>query len=229
MLTVVAAAVGSTARGGSGMALAFGAVATLFGQAIIAAGAFRLELRPEEPAFLHLRIGRDELRLLAVWLVLLFAASLLAWLGALVGAAAPKARIAAEAVSLLLIAYLSLRFCLLAPSSFAERRIDVARAWRLTRGRTLALFGMLALVLCLIGVFMVAVLVALVLAALAIGGVHALAGVFGGAEALHNHPGVFLLVFAVQIILTPIFWMLAMAPLAAAYRALADSGAAARA
>jgi len=38
---------------------------------------------------------------------------------------------------------------------------------------------------------------------------------------------VFLLAFAVEIILTPVLWMLAMAPLAAAYRAFTEGEAAA--
>ena len=44
---------------------------------------------------------------------------------------------------------------------------------------------------------------------------------FGGADALQRHPGVFLLAFAIEIVLTPVLWVLAMAPLAAAYRAFA--------
>ena len=45
--------------------------------------------------------------------------------------------------------YLMLRLGLTAPISFAEGRVDFARSWRLTKGRTVALLGMWALTICL--------------------------------------------------------------------------------
>ena len=218
---VVTAVAGGVATNTPAMAAAgiFVVLCTLLTQAIIAAGVFRLELRPDEPSFLHLRIGAAEVRLVAVWVLSLTGAWVIGWAGALVGGAMGSVGVLAEGVAGLLVIYLGLRLALAGPVSLAERKVDFPRSWALTRGRVLAMLGMSALSFCLIALVMVAVLVALVLAALAIGGVRALSGVFGGAEALQNHPAVFLLVFAVQIVLTPVFWMLAMAPLAVAYRA----------
>lgn len=224
MLSLVATAAAGSATAGGPVMTAAGAVVlalVLLAQAIIANGVFRLELRPDEPSFLHLRIGGAELRLVLIWLMVATGAWVLGWAGVVVAHAAGRFGVVADLLAWLAILYLSLRFALVAPSSFAEGRIDFPRSWTLTRGRTLALLGMSALSLCLIAMVMAALLVALVLVALAIGGVHALSGVFGGAEALKAHPGVFLLGFAVQIVLTPVLWMLAMAPLAAAYRAFA--------
>jgi len=229
VLSVVASAVvgadggAAVTSGAPAMALAgaFVLACLLFAQAMLAAGVFRLELRPDEPAFLHLRMGRDELRLALLWLIGVTAAWLVGWAGALVGHVSGLGDVVGAALGLLATLYLGLRFSLVAPISFAERRIDFPRSWTLTRGRVLALLGMTALVLCLIGLLMIALLVAVVLAALAIGGFGGLAGVFGGAEALKAHPIIFLLVFALQIALAPALWMLATAPLAVAYREFA--------
>lgn len=224
MLTVIASALG----GGSGEstpAMAGAAllvlVAALLAQAIIAVGVLRLELRPEEPAFLHLRLGRDELRLVLVWLIGITGAWVLGWAGALGGHAAGAPRGVGELLAVLLIVYVGLRCVLVPPIAYVERRIDFPRSWTLTRGRVLAVLGMTALSVCLIALVMITVLVALALAALAIGGVSGLAGVFGGAEAFRAHPAIFLLAFVAELVLTPVLWMLAMAPLAAAYRAFA--------
>lgn len=220
---VVSAVAGAGAESTPAMAAAgvFVVGCVLFAQAVIAAGVFRLDLRPEEPSFIHLRVGAAELRLVAIWLLSLTGAWVAWWGGALLAHALGAPGWAADFVAFLVVAYLGLRFVLAAPISFVERRVDFPRAWALSRGRVLALLGMSALSFCLIALVMVSVLVAMVIAALAIGGVHALAGVFGGAEALKSHPAVYLLVFTIQMVLTPVFWVLAMAPLAAAYRAFA--------
>ena len=63
VLSVVAGAVSGGGAGGrealalAGLLIGF---SIFFAQAILAAAVFRVELRPEEPAFLHLRLGRDE-------------------------------------------------------------------------------------------------------------------------------------------------------------------------
>ena len=239
IMVVVTAAVLSTIAtalaGGSNVANSpaemaagvFGLVCALQAQAVIATGVFRLELRPDQPAFLHLRLGGDEFRLLLIWLICITGAWAVLWAGMVAGAVSGPGRWAIEALAAVLLVYLLLRFALVSPSSFTHRRIDFPQAWRLSRGRVLALLGMTALSLSLIGLVMVAVLVALVAVAFVIGGFSGLAGVFGGSEGLQAHPAVFLLAFAVEIILTPVLWMLAMAPLAAAYRAFTEGEAAA--
>jgi hypothetical protein len=220
VMSVVAAAIGGA---GKTSALTLGGLVVgfsiLFTQAILAAGVFRLETRPEEPAFMHLRLGPDELRLVMIWLITITGVWVLGWVAALAGHAVGAGGVWIELLAAVLAIYFGLRFALTAPVSFVERRIDFPRSWRLTRGRVLPLFGMLALSFCLISLMMVIVLVALALVALGTGGLDALAGLFGGAEALQAHPGVFLLAFVIEIILTPVLWALAMAPLVAAYRA----------
>jgi hypothetical protein len=219
VLSVVAAAV----AGGRGQALALAGLvigfSVIFAQAILAAAVFRLEMRPQEPAFMHLRLGRDELRLVMIWLITLTGAWVLGWLATLAGHAVGAGGIWIELLAVALAVYFGVRFSLTAPISFAERKIDFPRSWRLTRQRTLPLLGMLALSSCLIGLVMVTVVAVLAVIAFATGGLEGLAGVFGGAEAMQRHPGLFLLAFAIEIVLTPVLWALAMAPLAAAYRA----------
>jgi Na+/proline symporter len=75
-----------------------------------------------------------------------------------------------------------------------------------------------ALSACLIALVMVVVLIVLAVLAAGIGGFEALSGLFGGADALKQHPGVYALEFAVQIVLTPVLWILGLAPVIAAYR-----------
>lgn len=230
VLSVIAAAVGG--GGASTPVLAFaglaGGLATLFTQSIIAAGVFRIELRPEEPAFLHLRLGRDELRLVVVWLITITGAWVVGWGATLLGGLLGFGGGLIELLGVLLAAYLGLRFLLAAPIAFAERKIDFVRSWRLTRGRVLPLLGMSALSICLIALLMIVVFVVLAAIATSVAGLDGLSVLFAGAEALQQHPAVFLLAFAVEIILIPVLWVLGAAPLVAAYRAFtAESGPAA--
>jgi hypothetical protein len=226
VLTVVLSLVASAVSGGAQEPVEiFAALLVLIGttlvQATIAVGVFRVEIRPDEPAFLHLRLGRDELRLIAVWLVTVTGIWVVGWAAALLGGALGAGEAWVMLLGTALLVYLGVRFLLVAPISFNEGRIDFVRSWRLTRGRVGALFGMWVLSLCLIGLIMVAVFVVLALIAAGAAGLEGVVGLFGGADALKQHPGLYVLEFAVEIILTPVLWILGMAPLAAAYRALA--------
>jgi hypothetical protein len=196
-------------------------VGSVFIEVVIAAGVFRLELRPEEPAFLHLRFGADEVRLVAVWLITLAGGWAIAGGAALLGQVLGAAGVWVELLALGLGVYLGLRFLLAAPISFVEGRIDFARSWRLTRGRVGALLGMNALSFALIALLLVTVFVVLGLIAVGTAGLDGVAGLFEGADALKEHPGVYLLQFAADVVLIPVLWALGLAPLAAAYRALA--------
>jgi hypothetical protein len=226
VLTVVLSLVASAASGGAketvavvaGLVAGLGTVAV---EAIIATAVFRVELQPDAPAFLHLRLGPDELRLVAVWLITLTGGWVVWWL---VTAAGHALRVGVGWSSLLALAlavYFGLRFLLAAPITFVERRIDFPRSWRLTRRRVGALLGMTALSFCLIVLFMAVVLLGEAVIAAAAGGLEGLASLFGGADAMKSHPGIYAMAFAVEVILTPVLWVLWMAPLAAAYRALA--------
>ena len=232
VLTVVLSLIAAAMNGGQSsgpVAIVAGAVVgvgTVTLQAIIAGGVFRLELRSQQPAFLHLRLGRDELRLVVVWLITLTGFWLIGWLVALLGGALlhlgrPWIVLAAVLAGV----YLGLRFSLTAPISFAERRIDFPRSWRLTQGRVVALLGMSALSLSLILLLMLAVVLVLSVIAARAAGFEGLAGLFGGTEALQRHPGLYVLEFAVEIIMTPVLWILGVAPTIAAYRALTEPAA----
>jgi hypothetical protein len=226
VLTVVLSLAASALAGGArepvaivaGLVVGLGSIAV---EAIIASAVFRVELRPEQPAFLHLRLGPDELRLVVIWLIMLTGLWVVGWAAAILGHALGVGRLWIDLLGLILAVYLSLRFALAAPVSFVERRIDFPRSWRLTRGRVGALLGMSVLSACLIGLVMVVVFLALALVATGSAGLDGLSSLFGGTDALKRHPALYVLEFAVQVVLTPVLWSLAMAPLAAAYRALA--------
>lgn len=232
VLTVVLSLVASAASGGgrgavevvAGLVAGLGSLAV---EAILATAVFRLELRPEEPAFLHLRLGRDEMRLAAVWLITLTGFWLIGWAAAAVGHALRLGGLWTGLLGVALGVYLGLRFLLAAPISFVERRIDFPRSWRLTRGRVAALLGMTVLSFCLIGLIMALVFLALALVAAGSAGLEGLSSLFGGMESFKQHPGLYVLEFAVEVVLTPVLWVLGMAPAAAAYRALAEPPAAA--
>ena len=219
---LVAAATGAGAQTPAVIAMGLvAALCTLALQAILMGGVFRLEMRPEEPAFLHLRLGRDELRLVVVWLITITGAWVVGWLAALAVKVLHVPGLLTGPVVLVAIIYLAVRFSLAAPVAFAERRIDFPRSWRLTRGATFALLGMNALSFCLIALLMIVVLLVLTLIAAGAAGLEGVAGLFGGRTALQSHPGLYLLEFAVEIVLTPVLWILGLAPNIAAYRALA--------
>jgi hypothetical protein len=157
-----------------------------------------------------------------VWLITITGGWVLGWASTLIGHALGAGGVWLELLAAGLAIYFGLRFALAAPISFAERRIDFPRSWRLTRGHALGLAGMSALSLCLIALVILGVFVALALVALGFGGFAGLAGIFGGREGLESHPGIYLLAFFIEIVLTPVLWTLGMAPVAAAYRAFAD-------
>lgn len=193
---------------------------------IILCGLFRLLLRPEEPAFLHLRIGRDELRVLGASLLIVLIAVPLLILSALVVAAAGRTStlVAILAAVLVLTAdyALLLRLGLTPVIAFAERRINPAESWRRTRGQTWSLLGMAILRLCLLGLVAVVTWVTLfVISGLTTG--------FGDlnltdAETLTAHPGRFLLQAGAELVLAPLFLVIGQTPWVAAYRALPATG-----
>ena len=231
VVTAMAALIAAALSGGAkapaavvmGLLVGFGGLVT---QAILACGVFRLEIRPQEPAFLHLRLGVDEIRLAAVWLITLTGVWVVWWAVFMLAHALRVGGAWAVLAALSLSVYLGLRFLLAAPVAFVERRIDFPRSWRLTRGRVAAVLGMSALSFCLILLLMVTVFVVLALIAVGSAGLEGVGALFGGREALEHHPGLYLLVFAVEVVLTPVLWALGMAPLAAAHRAFTGEEAA---
>jgi hypothetical protein len=190
--------------------------------AVLTAGVYRLVLRPHERGLAHLRLGADELRLAVVHLMLfsvgigmLVAAELVVAGLSSDGPAPPGPVALVGAVLAVALIWVGVRLSLATPLTFAEKRISLGAAWRLTRGRFWSLFGMIVLA----GVFYLMVSILIGIIGLAI------TALAGGREAL-AHPQmmspVALVAFIVTLVLQllmPILWVVTLyAPYAVAYR-----------
>ncbi len=229
------ALVGMGGGGREGAALAgqvigslVGGLGTLAIEVAVVAALFRLLLRDTEtPGFFHLRLGRDEVRLLAVWLTVL--AMLVALVFGVAGLTALGRKAGTAAAVLVAVGgvggavWLLTRVCLAAPLSFAERRFGVAAAWRLSRGRFWALLGMNLLALCLLALVALLAWLALYMAQVALSGFHDFGLLsLSDTEALKEHPLKYLLQLVAQLAFAPVLWVISQAPLAAAYKALSE-------
>lgn len=194
---------------------------------------FRSVLRPEDTGFAYMKIGKDELRIvllmiafavigLVVWLLGMLLVSLLVGvISATLGKAAIFADILIGVLVFCAYVWVCVRLCLLLPSTFAQRRIDVRAAWRLTGGRFWSLVGMLLLDL--------AMVIGIVIACYLVVGV-LFAGAIFGAMAGHSHAvtpafGVMALVgglamLALYFVMPTLMAVVMTAPFAAAYRDL---------
>jgi len=215
-----------TREAASTLGAVIGAVIVGLGELIVQVtlicGLMRLELRPDEPAFLHLRIGRDELRVLGALLLLALVAALLAALLVgviLLGArASPALAVLVGFVGAIGVYGVLLRLGLVSPIAFAERRISLAESWRRTRGQFWSLVGMALLLLCFAALLAVIVWFALFLLSGAATGFSDLD--LSGVEAMQAHPGRYVLQLAVQVLLAPFWLVIGIAPWIAVYRAL---------
>ncbi|HEY3799001.1 MAG TPA: hypothetical protein VGL58_11660 [Caulobacteraceae bacterium] len=199
----------------------------------------RAVLRPGASAFGYLRLSADELRQLGLLLVLAglafglyvavsFAAFAVgAVLESLMGPAGLSLMLAlwivGEAAAFI---FFGVRLSLVSAQTFSTRHIDLAGAWRLTRGRFWPLLGTYAVAFALVLV-VIALSWAIAIAAAAIlgGGVGALGGLFQGGVgtmAMILSPGRLAYV-AVSSVGSALGFPVTMAPPAAVYRAL-DSG-----
>lgn len=116
---------------------------------VIAAGVMRLVLRPAEPGFAHLRVGRDELRLAAANLICILIYAISAVVGLVVTAGAAQsgtvgAAIAAV-VALAFAIWMGVRLSLLLPTVFVTGRVSIRLAWRKTAGHFWSLLGMIVM------------------------------------------------------------------------------------
>ena len=205
------------------------AIQTLVSSALFTTAVLRAELAPEERKFGYLRLGKDELRmavltvilgvlLLIVALVTVFvvavAAGLVAAGGGEGGLGAIVAGFFASLLSLIaflvVFAYFGVRLSLSAPLVFAEKRIDMVDAWRLTQGvfwRTLGAY-IVAWFVALGFVFLGFVL--MILINLSLGGAQtSLAPTFGPAAIVST---------IVSSLLTAMQYAIVVAPTAAIYR-----------
>lgn len=195
---------------------------TLLATLVIYCGLLRVEFRPDEPGFIHLRIGRDELRVLGAALLVIVMAILAIVALALATAGADRIAPAAAVVTALAGGFgfylLMLRFGLTPVIAFAERRISLAESWRRTRGQTWRLLGMAVLVLCLTLLLAILIWIAVFLLSGFTTGFRDFE--LNGAEAFAAHPGRYLFQLAVQFLLAPLWLVIGQAPWIAAYRAL---------
>ena len=121
--------------------------------AIINMAVVRAVLAPEDAAFAYLRFGRAELWLMLANLVLfilyMVVSFALAIPVALIGAvatlashdAAPFVSLLVQLVTWAVSIWLMLRFSMMAPMIFTERRFRLFESWTLTRGHAWSLFG----------------------------------------------------------------------------------------
>lgn len=126
-----------------------------FVAAVLMCAAFRAVLRPQEGGFAFLRIGKDELRMflmmLIVWIGGMVAAVIFILIVALVGfliafLLRDAAVIAALLIVLLVIAaiaamvYVMVRLTMMFPFTYIRRDLVIDEAWSATRGRFWTLF-----------------------------------------------------------------------------------------
>lgn len=216
---VATEAIAEDALGGIGSLVAVGGDVLI--QTIVAVGLYRMLLRPEAPGFLHLRLGRDEARLLGIGAIC--ALALVAFggvaylLGRALGRVSGAAPILVGVAAVIVALWLGLRFSLVGPMSVAEQKIDFARSWRLTRGKAWALFGMWLLNLFVVMMVWVAWWIA---AFVLVGLLTGFGSAGEGAEAFTSHPVRYLLEGASPLLFAPVILVLQQTPYVEAYTAL---------
>lgn len=204
----------------------------LFAAVVLIGAMYRAVLHPGESRFAYLRVGGDEFRLLGVTLLIA-----LIWIGFVVAAIMVIGVIGAAAdgflrgllIFLAVVAviclgvWIGVRLSLAAPMTFAERRIALRGAWRLTEGRFWPLLG--AYFLALVFSLMVGMLGGIISFAL-------LAAFGGGMAALSqaNNPDFstftpalaigFVLYLVVQLLTAILQMVIQSTPAVSAYRQL---------
>jgi hypothetical protein len=208
-----------------------GPLALIF-MSMLTAAIFRRVLRPDE-ARIGLRLGRDELRLLVMYLImtlaltaLLFVLILIYVIAASIPENAASGAISAlvELAALVGAAFVLLRLSLAGPATLAEGRLAFASSWRITHGQTIRLMAAyaLAFVLGLVVLFLVTFLLSALLEA-----VHLATGLSletGAPRGVAGAVAGFLLQVVWSLLMTGQYLIL-LAPPAVAYLALSRGAA----
>jgi hypothetical protein len=184
---------------------------------VLTSGIYRLVLRPTEPGFAHLRLGRDELRLTAVNLLLFGIGMACLFVGFVAAAAGeqvnPALGFALAAVVAVVTVWVGVRLSLATPMTFATHRFSIREAWGLTHGRFWPLFGMIVLAV----IFYVMVWLLISIIGLAI------VGLAGGEEGGSFSPVAAIAALAtlfMQLILSVLQLVMIYSPFAVAYQQL---------
>jgi len=186
---------------------------------IIMAGIYRLVLRPNESGFAHLRLGKDELRLTAVNLLLFGAGILCLLVGftltALAERSAPAVGMLVGAAGVAFSVWLGVRLSLATPMTFATHKMSVREAWALTRGHFWRLLGMIVLAV----IFYVIIWVLITIIGFVI---IQLSGGQQAVQNLHSPAAIvaFLATLAIQLLLPILQVVMIYSPLAVAYQQL---------
>ena len=212
---------------------------------VLSAAVYRAVLRPEDKGLARLRLGGDELRLGILWIELglfiwaagMFALIVMVILAGVLAAAAKGSPAdvlglvaGAYLIAMAGMAWLAVRFSLAAPMTFATRHVQLFASWRLTKGRFWPLFG------CYLLTFIFMIIIGI--AQLSIGSMAALAmssGSLSQAAASYMHPDysslqayltpVRVVTLLINALLGGVYWSVALAPAAMAYKEFAGSGA----
>ena len=203
----------------------------LFG-AVLNTAIARGVLRPDDSRLGYLRLGKDEVRVFgatllltlagaAITLLAAFAAGLLVGVASLAGqAVAWLVGLLAGAAVLALVVFLAIRFSLVVPATFTDKRMAFKESWRATKGVFWPLLGMavIAVIMSII-VGLLGGIVALPLT-LATGGMQVLTSMEGASfgEMLSTAGPAIATWIVVNSILSTLQMVAIYAPFAAAWR-----------
>ncbi|QYF87709.1 hypothetical protein [Brevundimonas sp. PAMC22021] len=211
-------------------------VGLLFG-AVLNAAIARAVLRPEESRWGYLRLGRDEMRILGVTVILgllfgllsLASASLIGVVGAIATTTGQAVlwlvAVIVGAAALAFVVFLAIRLSLTVPITFTEKRIALKESFRATKGVFWPLLGMavIAVIMSLV-VNLLGGVVALPIT-LATGGLQSLSAMEGApiGEVLATAAPAIIAWIVINSLLSALQLAVIYAPFAAAWRDIRPS------